>query len=166
MAIRHSSHSEKPVTRDPNFFDRAIENCDNLADRGKRLDERIQLEIRAIAPQARFQVTTETMGKTYKVEIIHQGTSHTIEVPEDKQILRAAYGAGLMELPSSCNAGVCTTCAAKIIGDGKVDQTDGMGVGTELQAEGYVLLCVAYPRSDLKIETEKEDEVYDRQFGH
>lgn len=105
------------------------------------------------------------MGKTYTVEIIHQGTTHTIEVPEDKQILRAAYGAGIMDLPSSCNAGVCTTCAAKIIGEGQVDQSDGMGLGVELQEEGYVLLCIAYPRSNLKLETEKEDEVYDRQFG-
>jgi ferredoxin len=46
-----------------------------------------------------------------------------------------------------------------------VEQGDGMGVSTELQAEGYALLCVAYPRSDLKIETEKEDIVYQKQFG-
>ncbi|TAG12455.1 MAG: ferredoxin, partial [Oscillatoriales cyanobacterium] len=26
-------------------------------------------------------------------------------------------------------------------------------------------LCVSFPRSHLKIETEKEDIVYDRQFG-
>ncbi len=104
------------------------------------------------------------MTQTYNVEIIHQGSTHTIQVPEDQKILRAAYAAGI-ELPSSCNAGVCTTCAAQIVNDGKVDQTDGMGVGTELQKEGYVLLCVAYPRSDLKIETEKEEEVYNRQFG-
>ncbi|HIK29095.1 MAG: 2Fe-2S iron-sulfur cluster-binding protein [Oscillatoriaceae bacterium SKW80] len=104
------------------------------------------------------------MPKTYTVEIHHQGTIYTIQVPEDQTILKAATAAGL-NLPSSCNAGVCTTCAAKIIGSGSVDQSDGMGVSPELQAEGYVLLCVAYPRSDLKIETEKENEVYDRQFG-
>jgi ferredoxin len=103
------------------------------------------------------------MSKTYTVELLHQGDTHTIEVPEDKQILRAAYAAGI-ELPSSCNAGVCTTCAAKIM-EGEVDQADGMGVSPELQAEGYVLLCVAYPRSNLKIETEKEEIVYARQFG-
>ncbi len=103
------------------------------------------------------------MPKTYTIEIHHQGTTHTIEVPEDKKILEAAYAAGI-DLPNSCKAGVCTTCAAQIL-EGTVEQSDGMGVSPELQNEGYVLLCVAYPRSNLKIETEKEDEVYDRQFG-
>jgi ferredoxin len=105
------------------------------------------------------------MAQTYTVEIHHQGQSHTLEVAEDQKILEAADAAGI-NLPNSCNAGVCTTCAAQIVGEGTVDQTDGMGLSPELQAEGYVLLCVAYPRSNLKIETEKEDEVYDRQFGH
>lgn len=104
------------------------------------------------------------MTQTYNVEIHHQGSTHTIKVAENQKILAAAYDAGI-DLPSSCNAGVCTTCAAQITNGGKVDQTDGMGVGPELQAEGYVLLCVAYPRSDLKIETGKEEEVYNRQFG-
>lgn len=103
------------------------------------------------------------MPTTYKVEIQHEGQTYTIEVPEDKQILNAAYAAGI-DLPSSCNAGVCTTCAAQVL-EGTVEQSDGMGVSPELQAEGYALLCVAYPRSDLKIETNKEDAVYQRQFG-
>lgn len=103
------------------------------------------------------------MSQTYTVELHHQGQIHTIEVPEDKTILRAACGAGI-ELPSSCNAGVCTTCAAKIL-EGEVDQSDGMGVSPELREQGYALLCVAYPRSNLKIETEKEDELYELQFG-
>ncbi|HLO52229.1 MAG TPA: 2Fe-2S iron-sulfur cluster-binding protein, partial [Kamptonema sp.] len=44
------------------------------------------------------------MPKTYTVEILHQGNSHTIEVPEDQKILFAAEAAGI-ELPNSCNAG-------------------------------------------------------------
>ena len=103
------------------------------------------------------------MTKTYTVEIHHQGEIHTIEVPEDKQILRAAGAAGIY-LPTSCNSGVCTTCAAQVI-EGTVEQADGMGVSMELQAQGYTLLCVAYARSNLKIVTEKEDEVYEIQFG-
>ncbi len=103
------------------------------------------------------------MPKTYTVEIHHQGTTHTLEVPEDQHILSTAHDAGI-DLPNSCNAGVCTTCAAQLL-EGTVEQKDGMGLSPELQAEGYALLCVAYPRSNLKIETEKEDEVYERQFG-
>ncbi|HEY9653089.1 MAG TPA: 2Fe-2S iron-sulfur cluster-binding protein [Coleofasciculaceae cyanobacterium] len=103
------------------------------------------------------------MSKTYTVEIHHQGKSYTLEVPEDKKILQAAYEAGI-DLPSSCNAGVCTTCAAKLL-EGSVEQSDGMGISPELQDEGYALLCVAYPRSNLKIESEKEEIVYQRQFA-
>jgi ferredoxin len=102
------------------------------------------------------------MSQTYNVEIHHQEKVSTIQVPEDKTILAVAQDAGL-DLPTSCGAGVCTTCAALLL-NGTVDQADGMGISPELQAEGYALLCVAYPRSDLKIETGKEDEVYTRQF--
>ncbi|MBD2360897.1 MULTISPECIES: 2Fe-2S iron-sulfur cluster-binding protein [unclassified Anabaena] len=103
------------------------------------------------------------MSTTYTVEILHQGKTHTLQVPEDKTILSVADELGL-DLPSSCHAGVCTTCAGQII-SGTVDQADGMGVSPDLQKEGYVLLCVAYPRSDVKVETEKEEVVYQKQFG-
>lgn len=103
------------------------------------------------------------MSQTYTVEIQHQGGTHILSVPEDQTILEAAYAAGL-DLPSSCTSGICTTCAAQIL-EGRVDQTDAMGIGPEAMDQGYVLLCVAHPRSNLKIETEKEDTVYHLQFG-
>jgi ferredoxin len=103
------------------------------------------------------------MTETYTVEIRHQGNTHMLTVADDQTVLAAAQEAGL-DLPSSCNAGVCTTCAAQLL-DGTVDQTEGMGISPELQQQGYALLCVSYPRSDLKIETEKEDMVYHLQFG-
>jgi len=103
------------------------------------------------------------MAISYTVEVRHQGTTQTITVPDNQTILEAAQAAGL-DLPTSCGAGVCTTCAALVL-EGEVEQSEGMGVGAELQAEGYALLCVAYPRSDIKLETEKEDIVYKKQFG-
>ena len=66
------------------------------------------------------------MTTTYKVEISHLGTTQTIEVREDQTILQAAYDAGI-DLPSSCNAGVCTTCAAQL-SQGSVEQGEGMGL--------------------------------------
>ena len=103
------------------------------------------------------------MSKTYTVEITHQGKSQTIQVAEDQTILDAATNADI-DLPFSCSAGVCTTCAAQIT-EGQVKQDDGMGLSPDLQAEGYALLCVSYPLSDIKLESDKEEIVYQRQFG-
>ena len=103
------------------------------------------------------------MSNTYTVEIHHQGNTQTIEVPEDQKVLVAAREAGI-DLPISCEAGVCTSCAGKLL-EGEVEQSDGMGLSPEIQGEGYALLCVSYPRSNLVVETEKEEEVYSRQFG-
>ncbi|MFM6189938.1 MAG: 2Fe-2S iron-sulfur cluster-binding protein [Planktothrix sp.] len=103
------------------------------------------------------------MSKTYTVEINYGGEVQTVQVSEDQHILQSALDQGL-KLPNSCNAGVCTTCAAKII-EGRVEQSEGMGLSPDLQKEGYALLCVAYPRSNLKLVAGKEEEVYDRQFG-
>ena len=103
------------------------------------------------------------MSQTYNIEINHQGTTQTIQVAADRTILDAAKDAGI-DLPYSCSAGVCTTCAAQI-SEGEVEQSEGMGLSPDLQAEGYALLCVAYPRSDIKLESNKEEIVYDRQFG-
>ncbi|NEQ23332.1 MAG: 2Fe-2S iron-sulfur cluster binding domain-containing protein [Microcoleus sp. SIO2G3] len=103
------------------------------------------------------------MSNNYTVEIHHQGQTHTLSVPDDQTVLAAAEAAGL-DLPYSCNAGVCTTCAAQLL-EGTVDQSDGMGISPEIREQGYALLCVSYPRSNLKIETEKEETVYHLQFG-
>ena len=103
------------------------------------------------------------MGNTFTAEVTHKGEVHTVPIPDDQPVLEAIQAAGL-DLPFSCSAGVCTTCAA-LITEGSVNQEDGMGVSPDLQAQGYVLLCVAYPRSDLKVETEQEDTVYQMQFG-
>ena len=100
---------------------------------------------------------------TYTVEFLIDNESHTIEVPADQFILSAAHDAGL-DLPNSCNAGVCTTCAGKILA-GTIDRGDSMGLSPDLQKQGYVLLCVSKPTSNLKIKTGCEDDVYELQFG-
>jgi ferredoxin len=104
-----------------------------------------------------------TMTTTYRVDIHHAGESFSFEAPENETILNTAKAAQL-ELPNSCCAGVCTTCAAKIL-EGEVEQGDAMGLGPETIAQGFALLCVAYPRSNLKIEAGQEEIVYNLQFG-
>ena len=90
-------------------------------------------------------------------------TNYRVQVPEDRYILHSAENQGV-ELPFSCRNGACTTCAVRVI-SGQVYQPEAMGLSLELQKQGYALLCVSYARSDLFVETQDEDEVYELQFG-
>jgi len=100
---------------------------------------------------------------TFQVTAELEGSSHSFPCRSDQTVLAAAEAAGV-PLPSSCCSGVCTTCAA-LISEGTVHQPDAMGVKAELQQQGYALLCVAYPRSDLKLQAAMEDALYEAQFG-
>ena len=52
-----------------------------------------------------------------------------------------------------------------MISKGSVEQVDAMGVKADLQQQGYALLCVAYPRTDLTLKAGQEDALYEAQFG-
>ncbi len=106
---------------------------------------------------------SDTPASTYSITVELDGQQHSFEGRADQTVLAAAEAAGVM-IPSSCCAGVCTTCAARIK-DGEVHQPDAMGVKEELRDDGFALLCVAYPRSDLTILAGQEDALYEAQFG-
>ena len=91
------------------------------------------------------------------------GEIHHFCCRENQTVLNAAEEAGVV-LPSSCCAGVCTTCAA-VITEGHVEQPDAMGVKTELRDRGFSLLCVAFPRADLTLTAGQEYALYEAQFG-
>ena len=91
------------------------------------------------------------------------GNYHTFSCRADQTVLSAAEASGVA-LPSSCCSGVCTTCAAQLR-SGKVHQPDAMGVKEELREQGYALLCVSFPRSDLDLLGGQEDALYEIQFG-
>ena len=103
------------------------------------------------------------MSASFTVIAELDGTSHTFLCSESQTVLAAAEAAGV-PLPSSCCSGVCTTCASRLR-SGTVHQPDAMGVKAELREEGYALLCVAFPRSDLDVLAGQEDALYEAQFG-
>ena len=80
-----------------------------------------------------------------------------------RYILWEAEDKGL-ELPYACRMGCCTVCAVRIK-EGEMYQPESLGISEELRAQGYALMCVGYPLTDLVLETVSEDEVYELQFG-
>ncbi|MEB3332949.1 MAG: 2Fe-2S iron-sulfur cluster binding domain-containing protein [Synechococcaceae cyanobacterium] len=100
---------------------------------------------------------------SFQIKVSLAGTEHSFSCRPDQTVLAAAEAARV-PLPSSCCSGVCTTCAARLT-SGSVHQPDAMGVKAELREQGYALLCVAYPRSDLELLAGQEDALYEAQFG-
>ncbi|MFB6119499.1 MAG: 2Fe-2S iron-sulfur cluster-binding protein [Halobacteriaceae archaeon] len=90
-------------------------------------------------------------AETYTCEFVEEGVE--IEVAEDEYILEAALDEDI-ELQYSCLQGVCASCSAKVEGD--IEQGEERVLTQWEKQQGYGLLCVAYPRSDLTIHSNEE----------
>lgn len=84
--------------------------------------------------------------KEREVTIRYDGQEYKVVVPPDQTILATALDQGI-DLPYSCQSGLCTACRGKALsGKVKLDEEDGLSQSEK--AEGYVLTCVGHPLTD------------------
>ncbi|ADB41160.1 ferredoxin--NADP reductase [Spirosoma linguale] len=119
--------------------------------------ERVHKESFATAPVAAGEVVEEPItaaeSGSPEVTVLYEGSEYKFAVAPHQTILEAALDLDI-DLPYSCQAGMCTACLGKCIsGKVKLDEEDGLSE-SELKA-GYVLTCVAHPDGrDVVIEIE------------
>ena len=86
------------------------------------------------------------------------------QVEANRPLLDSLRDQGV-DLPFGCKYGGCITCAAKLI-SGKVDQRRQVALNNRQINDGYIILCVARPKSDctLQIGVESHDKLYRNPF--
>jgi ferredoxin len=98
---------------------------------------------------------TSNAVQTYQVtlNLPHEG-KRVLNVREDEYISDVAIANGI-DLPLSCNAGVCVTCTAKLL-EGSVVH-DHAFLKPEEEKAGFLLTCRTLARSNCNIITHQED---------
>mmetsp|Transcript_16151 Transcript_16151/g.46378 ORF Transcript_16151/g.46378 Transcript_16151/m.46378 type:complete len:137 (-) Transcript_16151:1452-1862(-) len=114
-----------------------------------------------IAPSAaaRATETSTSLGYTVTLTSDKEGwVDQTVECPPSVFILDAAEQQGV-QTPYSCRAGACSSCAGILV-DGEIDQSGNLFLDDKKVDQGWLLTCVAYPKSDCTIKVDCEDEFY------
>lgn len=103
------------------------------------------------APAIATDAEPTTSDEKSQVTFIMDGEEYLVEVDNDTPVLDAGLDENI-DLPYSCQSGLCTACRAKCL-EGAVSLDDAEALTDREKEEGYVLMCVGKPRSpQIKLE--------------
>jgi len=107
-----------------------------------------------IAPAPKSDVADEPVPQlTREVKIVLEGDEYEFEVAPGQTILEAGLERDV-DMPYSCQSGLCTSCRGKLL-SGEVKMDEDAGLSANELKEGYILCCVAHPlTADVKINIE------------
>jgi len=98
-----------------------------------------------VADASKANTSATDFTGTSEVTVKIMGEEHVLEV-KGGSILEAGLNKGV-EMPFSCQAGLCTACMGKCT-EGVVEMEFSDGLQQEQIDQGYVLTCVGHAKSD------------------
>jgi ferredoxin len=92
-----------------------------------------------------------TSERSFEVVLETPDGLRSFRCGEEDHVWDAAAAHGII-LPAICHQGRCLTCAGRLL-EGSVEHDHPDSYFAEDKAAGYILLCRAMPRSDVRILT-------------
>jgi len=78
------------------------------------------------------------------------GREETLDAIPDESVTEAADRAGV-GLPVGCLTGACATCTGELLAGELDHRREPRALKQRHREDGYVLLCIAEPRSDVRV---------------
>jgi ferredoxin len=97
-------------------------------------------------------------SESYEVTLVTPYGARVIHARASEHIWDAAKNAGIA-LPAICHQGRCLTCAGQLLESGEFDPSDAVSYFPQDREAGFILLCTAKPRSNLRIRTHVQTEM-------
>ncbi len=119
------------------YFDMEQQAQETLSQHKKSKNDAIKLEIPAKASQDAEAVIPAM--------ILLNGQPHAVPIPRSETVLAACLQQNL-DVPFTCESGICTTCKAKLL-EGQVEMKADFALTDMEREEGYILTCQAVPVS-------------------
>ena len=101
----------------------------------------------------------------YNIKVQFDQKALSFLCSEDQHVISAVKMNGI-DLSNNCCSGVRADCNSTTM-KRSVGREDAMDVNDDLRGKGFVLLCMAYPNSNLNIVIGKEvgEDLYNDQFS-
>ncbi|WP_439555127.1 2Fe-2S iron-sulfur cluster-binding protein [Dyadobacter sp.] len=91
-------------------------------------------------------VSEDDTHKMREVTLFYEGTEYKVSVQAHETVLEAALNMDI-DLPYSCQAGMCTACMGRCV-SGKVQMDEDEGLTQGERDAGFILTCVTRPMTD------------------
>jgi ferredoxin len=105
-----------------------------------------------------------TSERSFRVTLETPEGLRSFDCASHEHIWDAAAANGIV-LPAMCHHGRCLTCAGRLL-SGSVDHDHPDAYFAEDKAQGYILLCRAMPRGELRILTHQEWQMREHRLAH